>query len=80
MSNLSGVSGFLTASDFNNLQLIGNLREGTLLAAEEGKESTADDTEASHAQNSLIGGDSTSVASQFSSTPKPFLLPKRGKP
>ena len=69
MSNLSGRSGYSSAGEFNSLRYMSDLRN-TLGQMEEGKSSTADDTEAtSQAQTSVMQGDTSSAASNLSKSP-----------
>ena len=72
----SQMSGYSSAgSDLNNLQFLAELRSGTNANFEEGKSSTADDTEASQAQTSIMQGETSSAASQFSKSP--YLAQKK---
>lgn len=65
--NLSNVSG---QSSSQNLRLMGQLRSETIANLEEGKSSTADDTDQiSQAMTSVHGGETSSVASQMSKSP-----------
>ena len=70
MSNLSARSGYSSQGEFNSLRYMSDLRSNTLRQMEEGKSSTADDTEAtSQAQTSVMQGETSSAASNLSKSP-----------
>ena len=78
----SSDSGASNYSSSHSLHFMGELRSGTVGHLEEGKSSTADDTEASQThQNSVMNGDLSSVTSLCSkSSPQKLARHKQAKP
>ena len=76
--NLSSASG---QSSSQNLRFMRERRQETIANLEEGKSSTADDTDqTSQAMTSVHGGETSSVASQMSKSPSKLARHKYAKP